>query len=141
MIVMEISKTPLARLSQNLPEFCKSHWLLRVPISVVFIQQGLSKIPVTLSAANSFDLPYSVWFFVAWGELTAGLGLLLGGLLERSWLGDLITRVSGIIITGIMAGVFLIGEPDSILDVVLYDQFHLMLLLGGLFFLLRGNRV
>ena len=104
---MEISKTSLGRLSQNLPEFCKSHWLLRVPICVVFVQQGLSKIPVTLSAANSFDLPYSVWFFVAWGELTAGVGLLLGGLFERSWLGDLITRLSGVIITGIMAGVML----------------------------------
>ena len=131
----------LTRLVDKIPEFCLSHWLLRIPLAVVFIQQGLSKIPVTLSAANSFDLPYSVWFFVAWGELTAGVGLLLGGLFERSWLGDLITRLSGVIITGIMAGVILIGEPDSILDVVLYDQFHLMLLLGGLFFLLRGNRV
>ena len=51
-----------------------SHWLLRVPLIIVFIQQGLSKMPVTQETADAFGLPFIVWWFVAFGELGAGLG-------------------------------------------------------------------
>ena len=49
------------------------------------------------------------------------------------------TRFCGIVICGIMTGVILIGEPESIWYVILYDHLHLMLYCGGLFFALRGN--
>ena len=52
----------IKRIVNKIPEFCLSHWLLRVPIAIVFIQQGLSKFPVTLEDAQSFDLPYLGWF-------------------------------------------------------------------------------
>ena len=81
----------------------------------------------------------------AWGEIFSGFGLLFGGILNGSnlfsWLGDLVTRVSGLVILIIMIGVINTTEPDNIIDIILYDQFHSMLLLGGLFFTLRGNRV
>ena len=121
-----------------------STWLLRVPLAIVFIQQGLAKIPVTLEDAQSFDLPLVVWFFVAWGELGAGLGLIIGGLFIWNrlwpWVGDLITRFSGFTIGCIMTGVIWIGEPESFMDVILYDNLHVFLWVGGLFFALRGNR-
>ena len=56
------------KMIRRIPEFCLSHWLLRIPIAIVFIQQGLSKFPVTLEDAQSFDLPYLVWWVVAYGE-------------------------------------------------------------------------
>ena len=90
--------------------------------------------------AESFGLPILIWFFVAWGEVLAGIGIILGGLLEKKWLGDYITRTAGFIVTSIMLGVILIGDPESLLDVILYDQYHVMLFVGGLFFTLRGNR-
>ena len=129
-----------SQFTKNLPDFCKSNWLLRIPLAIVFIQQGSSKIPVTIQDAESFSLPLIVWFFVAWGECFAGIGILLGGLMERHLIGDIITRFSGIVITGIMSGVILIGEPESLLDVLLYDHFHVMLYVAGLFFALRGNK-
>ena len=55
-------------ISKNLPDFCKSHWLLRAPLSIVFIQQGISKIPVTAQDAESFSLPLIVWFFCCLGR-------------------------------------------------------------------------
>ena len=120
-----------------------THWILRIPVSIVFIQQGLSKFPVTLEDAQAFDLPYIVWWFVAYGELGAGIGLIVGGLVIWNklwpWVGDAITRFSGFTIGCIMTGVIWIGEPDSLMDVILYDNFHVLLWVGGLFFALRGN--
>ena len=93
----------------KIPEFCLSHWLFRIPLAIVFIQQGLSKFPVTLEGAESFDLPYIVWWFAAYGELGAGIGLLISGFMSfkmlRPWvidLGDMFTRFCGITICSIM---------------------------------------
>ena len=131
-------------LLERLPEFCMSHWLLRIPIIVVFLQQGMSKFPVTVEGAKSFDLPYIVWWFAAYGEIGAGIGLLVGGLMMYSWwswIGDLITRFSGFVIGCIMTGVIWVGEPASLMDVILYDNLHVLLWVGGLYFALRGQRV
>ena len=134
----------LSSVVSRIPEFCMSHWLLRIPLAIVFIQQGLSKIPVSIEDAESFDLPYIVWWFAAYGELGAGIGLLVAGLLA-TWnslkdYGDLLTRFCGITICSIMTGVIWVGEPASFWDVILYDNFHVLLWVGGLFFALRGNR-
>ena len=40
---------------ERIPEFCLSHWLLRIPLAVVFIQQGIAKIPVTVEESNPPD--------------------------------------------------------------------------------------
>ena len=47
----------LQRISEKIPEFCLSHWLFRIPLAIVFIQQGLSKLPVSIEDAESFGLP------------------------------------------------------------------------------------
>ena len=121
-----------------------SHWLLRIPLVIVFLQQGLSKCPVTIEGAESFDLPYIVWWFAAYGEIGAGIGLLVGGIMMYSWwswVGDLITRFSGFVIGCIMTGVIWVGQPDSFMDVILYDNLHVLLWVGGLYFALRGQKV
>ena len=137
----------------RIPEFCMSHWLLRIPLAIIFIQQGLMKIPVDIEEAASYGLSYLVWWFVAYGELLGGLGLIIGGLLNKTpatleqifgvnliepW-GDAITRFSGVTLCCIMTGVIWIGEPESFMDVLLYDNLHVLLWVGALFFALRGN--
>ena len=123
-----------------------SHWLLRIPLIIVFIQQGISKYPVNIEDAQSFELPQLVWWFVVYGELGSGLGLLVGGLFQLlndklAVISDMITRFSGFTIGSIMTGVIWIGKPESFLDVLLYDNFHVSLWFGGLYFALRGNRI
>ena len=132
-----------SKVNIKIPEFCLSHWLLRVPLIIVFTQQGLSKLPVTLEDAQSFDLPYIVWWFAAYGEVGAGIGLLVGGIMMYSWwswMGDLLTRFSGFVIGCIMTGVIWVGEPESLMDVILYDNLHVLLWVGGLYFALRGTK-
>ena len=137
----------------RIPEFCMSHWLLRIPLAIIFIQQGLMKFPVDVEEAASYGLSYLVWWFVAFGELLGGIGLIVGGLLNKTpatmeqifgvnliepW-GEAITRFSGIVLCCIMTGVIWIGEPESFMDVILYDNLHVLLWVGALFFALRGN--
>ena len=127
----------------KIPEFCMSHWLLRIPLAIVFLQQGLAKWPFTFEDAAAMELPAIVWLYVVLGEIGAGLGLLVGGAVfykPLKELQDMLTRFSGIVICSIMTGVIWMSEPDSFTDVILYDNFHVMLWVGGLFFALRGNR-
>jgi len=68
-------------LINKIPEFCLSHWLLRIPLAIVFIQQGLAKFPISVDDASTFDLPLVVWSFAAYGELGAGVGLVVSGIM------------------------------------------------------------
>ena len=118
--------------------------LAAVPLALLFIQMGLMKLPIDPAEAESYGLSVLVWWVVALGELGSGLGLIAGGLFNTrkipSWLGDTLTRFSGFTIGCITTGVIWIGEPESFLDVILYDNLHVFMWVGGLFFALRGNR-
>ena len=116
-------------------------WLLRVPLAIVFLQQGISKLPISAEEASGYELPMLVWTFVILGEIGAGIGLIAGGLVQKLWtsLADMITRFSGFVIGCIMTGVIWIGQPESLIDVLLYDNLHVFLWVGGLFFAMKGN--
>ena len=136
-------------------------FFLRIPLSAMFMQQGLSKLPVDGAVAEGGGVPYIVWWFVTWGEIGAAIGLLVGGLFSLiPWydkhffitrlsspftkeviynIGDLITRFSGITMTCIATGVIWILQPASVWDVIYKDYLHVSLYVGGLYFALRGN--
>ena len=116
-------------------------WLLRVPLAIVFLQQGISKLPISAEEASGYELPMLVWTFVVLGEIGAGIGLIVGGLVQKlwSWVADMITRFSGFVIGSIATGVIWIGQPESLVDVLLYDNLHVFLWAGGLFFAMKGN--
>tara|TARA_B100000925_G_scaffold252814_1_gene205003 strand:+ start:101 stop:544 length:444 start_codon:yes stop_codon:yes gene_type:complete len=121
-------------------------FLLRIPLSVMFLQQGLSKFPVNEMTAEAFGLPYIVWWFVAYGEVGSAIGLIVGGIFGIlfskgiiSELADLLTRFSGITMTCVVTGVIWIMMPSSFMDVILKDYLHVSLYVGGLYFALRGN--
>tara|TARA_B100000927_G_C16460120_1_gene467521 strand:- start:64 stop:507 length:444 start_codon:yes stop_codon:yes gene_type:complete len=121
-------------------------FLLRIPLSVMFLQQGLSKFPVNEVTAEAFGLPFIVWWFVAYGEVGSAIGLIVGGVFGIiftkgiiSSLADLLTRFSGITMTCVVTGVIWIMMPSSFMDVILKDYLHVSLYVGGLYFALRGN--
>ena len=132
----------------KIPEFCQTHWLWRITLAIVFIQQGWWKMPIDIAEAESYGLSYLTWWVVTYGEFFAGIGLLVGGVMNIQWMyevpdwvGDMITRFSGVTMCCIMTGVIWVGDPESILDVLFYDNLHVLLWVGGLYFALRGNKV
>lgn len=134
---------------KQLPDFSLSHILLRIPLAVVFIQQGFNKLPFDPAVGEGFGLPALVWWVVIYGELGAGIGLLVGAVTTIHLIrdipfvaevGDLITRMSGITMCCITTGIiWVVTKPESLQQVILYDNFHVFLWAGGLYFALRGN--
>jgi putative oxidoreductase len=119
-----------------------AQFLLRIPISILFLQQGMSKLPVNEATAEAFGLPYIVWWFVTYGEIGAAIGLIVGGVLgfkDPIGLGDVITRFSGITMACIMTGVIWVSAPADLMSVLMYDYLHVSLYFVGLYFALRGN--
>jgi len=133
----------------QLPDISISHILLRIPLSLMFINQGLSKFPFDPVVGQSMGIPALVWWFVCYGEVAAGLGLLAGGLgtVPRlkdipfvAVLGDLVTRFSGIVMCCVVTGViWTVIKPESLVNFILTDYMHFSLWTGGLYFGLRGN--
>ena len=80
----------LEQINSSIPEFCTSHWLLRIPLALLFIQMGLMKLPIDPAEAESYGLSVLVWWVVALGELGSGIGLIAGGLFNTkkfpSWI-------------------------------------------------------
>jgi len=134
---------------QQLPDFSLSHILLRIPLAVVFIQQGLSKFPFDPAAGLGMGIPTLVWWFVCYGEVAAGIGLLVGGLATVPRIrdipavavaGDMLTRFSGIVMCCVITGViWTVIKPESLVTFILTDYLHFSLWAGGLYFGLRGN--
>jgi putative oxidoreductase len=134
---------------QRLPDVRLSHILLRIPLSLVFINQGLSKFPFDPAVGLGMGIPALVWWFVCYGEVAAGLGLLIGGLTTiprikditfLAVMGDLVTRFSGIVMCCVVTGViWTVLKPESLITFILTDYLHFSLWAGGLYFGLRGN--
>ena len=137
---MATSTLSFERVLSAVPEFCRSHWLLRIPLAIIIIQQGISKFPLTVEDAVSFGLPFFIWALAAVSELFVGVALIIGGVLN-GWKGDLLSRLGGIVLASIITGVIITTNWGPILDILLYDHIHVLLLVGGLYFGFRGNRV
>ncbi|MFM8556707.1 MAG: DoxX family protein [Betaproteobacteria bacterium] len=136
---------------QQIPDFSLSHILLRVPLALLFINQGLNKLPFDPSTGIGMGIPALVWWFVCYGEIAAGIGLLVGGIAALPKLadlapiavsGDLLTRFSGIVMCCITTGIiWTVIKPESLLTFIATDYLHFSLWTGGLYFALRGNWV
>lgn len=133
----------------RLPDIGFSHILLRIPLALAFIQAGVSKMPYDVSGGEAYGLPALVWWVVVYGEMAAGLGLLVGALTTVpkvsdiafvAEIGDVITRFSGVVMCCIMTGIiWVVIKPDNLFAFLWDDYLHFSLWAGGLYFALRGN--
>ena len=128
-----------------------ANFIVRIGLGTSFFLHGFGKLPINqgfIDFLSSKGVPLSNIFayLVAWGEILAGLGIILGGLLIKlsPSIANIITKISGLAIVIIMINALLIahshwsifiGERGSIL----FASEQLFLLILGFFFFIRGN--
>ena len=126
------------------------NFIIRIGLGVSFFLHGYGKLPISqgfIDFLASKGVPLSEMFayLVAWGEILAGIGIILGGLLIKlnPIMANLITKLSGLTIVIIMINALLIAHSHwsiFIGEKVLFASEQLFLLLLGFFFFIKGNR-
>ena len=129
-----------------------AEWLLRMGLGISFFLHGFGKMPIGEGfvgwlASKGVPAAGAMAHMVAWGEMLAGIGIIVGGLIasRAEQAGHLITRLSGGAVLFIMVWAIIIahsnwgiffGERGS----VLFASEQLFLILIGAYFAIKGNR-
>ena len=129
-----------------------ANFIIRIGLGISFFLHGFGKLPITqgfIDFLSSKGVPLSNIFayLVAWGEILAGLGIILGGLLIKSspLIANIITKISGLTIVIIMINALLIAHSNWSIFIgergsILFASEQLFLLILGFFFFIIGNR-
>lgn len=115
-------------------------WLIRLGLGIAFIIHGYNKFPLPPQGLiNYFGFSPALATFVALSEVFAGIIIIVGGLLNNS-LGNLITRLGGLMVVVIMIFAFSIAHQEWFITVKLFTSEQIFLFLIGFYFLIRGNK-
>jgi uncharacterized membrane protein YphA (DoxX/SURF4 family) len=136
--VLDRPSSVIDRASRVMPRPSFAHWLLRLPLAGVLLQYGIDKFPISADEAAGFGVPVVLWALAALGEIAVGILLIAGGVLRGS-LGDLATRLAGAGAAMIVFGVLYVAYWAPPLDMLLFNQFHVLMIANGLFLALAGN--
>jgi uncharacterized membrane protein YphA (DoxX/SURF4 family) len=129
-----------------------AHWLLRLGLGIDFFLHGYGKLPISEGFINWLGLqgvysPEIIAYAVAWGEMLAGIGIILGGILPNISvsLGNVVTRLSGGTIGVIMIGALYVAHSNWNIffgerGAVLFASEQLFLLILGIYFAIKGNQ-
>ena len=140
-IIMKLNST-LDSLAK--PFSALAPWILRLSLGVAFFLHGYSKFPlppekmVGWFGSLGIPAPEVVSSMVAIGEVSAGIGIIIGGLLGSS-LGHLVSRITGGTVVVIMGGAFFIAHSDWFITVKLFTSEQIFLFALGMYFAIKGN--
>jgi len=116
-------------------------FLLRLGIGVAFIIHGLNKFPLPPAGLiEYFDLSPALASFVALSELSAGIVLIIAGFMKGTY-GNILTRTAGLTIVIMMINIFAIAHQDWLINTKLFTSEQIFLLIGGIFFFIKGNKI
>jgi uncharacterized membrane protein YphA (DoxX/SURF4 family) len=112
----------------------------RFGVGIAFIIHGLDKFPLPPQGLiEYFDLSPALASFVALSELAAGLILIIGGFIKKPF-GNLMTRMAAFMIIIMMINIFAIAHQDWFITTKLFTSEQIFLFIGGIYFLIKGNR-
>ena len=69
----------------------------------------------------------------------AASALIIGGFIKNPY-GNFITRIAGFTIVILMINIFVIAHSDWFINTKLFTSVQIFLFIGGLYFLIKGNR-
>ena len=113
---------------------------LRFGIGIAFIIHGYGKFPLPPEGlVDYYDLNPIIASLVAISELSSGIILIISGFMKNP-IGNILTRLVGLNIVILMVCIFAVAHQDWFITKRLFTSSQIFLLIGGLFFLIKGNR-
>ncbi len=113
---------------------------LRFGIGIAFIIHGYGKFPLPPEGlVDYYDLHPIIASLVAISELSSGIILIISGFMKNP-IGNILTRLVGLNIVILMVCIFAVAHQDWFITKRLFTSSQIFLLIGGLFFLIKGNR-
>ena len=119
--------------------FIYSEFLLRIFLGIAFIIHGYNKFPLPpASLIKYFGFSPHLASFVAISEVSAGIIIIFSGFIN-SYIGNLLTRISAIMIVVIMIFAFYFAHKDWFFNQKLFTSEQIFLFILGVYFLINGN--
>ena len=112
---------------------------LRLVVGVAFILYGLGKFPLPPDGLiEYFGLSPFVASLVAISEVSSGIILIIANFIKNP-IGHTITRLAGLNIVILMTCILIVAHKDWFITKQLFTSVQIFLLIGGLYFLFKGN--
>ena len=119
--------------------FIYTDFLLRIFLGIAFIIHGYNKFPLPPAALiKYFGFSPHLASFVAISEVSAGILIIFSGFIN-SFLGNLLTRISALMIVIIMIFAFYFAHKDWFFNQKLFTSEQIFLFVLGVYFLINGN--
>ena len=114
---------------------------LRLAVGVAFIIYGIGKFPLPPEGlVEYFGLAPLLASVVAISEVSSGIILIIAHFIKNP-IGDTLTRLVGLNIVVLMACIFAVAHRDWFITKQLFTSIQIFLLIGGFYFLVKGNKI
>ncbi len=114
---------------------------LRLAVGVAFIIYGIGKFPLPPEGlVEYFGLPPLLASVVAISEVSSGIILIIAHFIKNP-IGDTLTRLVGLNIVVLMVCIFAVAHRDWFITKQLFTSIQIFLLIGGFYFLVKGNKI
>ena len=114
---------------------------LRLGIGIAFIIYGLGKFPLPPEGLMEyFGLSPFLASLVAISELVTGIVLIISHFIKNP-IGHTLTRLAGLNIVILMVCIFAVAHRDWFITKQLFTSIQIFLLIGGFYFLFKGNKI
>ena len=115
--------------------------LFRIAVGIAFIIYGSGKFPLPPEGLTEyFGLPPFLASLVAISELLTGIVLIIAHFIKNP-IGNTLTRLAGLNIIILMVCIFAVAHRDWFITKQLFTSIQTFLLVGGLYFLVKGNKI
>ena len=115
--------------------------LFRLTIGIAFILYGTGKLPLPPEGLiTNYGLSPFIASLVAISEISSGIVLIIANFLKNS-IGHTLTRLAGLNIVILMFSILLVAHKDWFVTKQLFMGVQIFLLVGGFYFLIKGNKI
>ena len=115
--------------------------LFRIAVGLAFILYGMGKFPLPPEGLTDYyNLPPFLASLVALSEVGSGILLIIANFIKNP-IGNILTRLVGLNIVILMVCIFFVAHRDWFITKQLFINVQIFLLIGGIFFLVKGNKI